>query len=180
LSYNDPEKNDLYDKFLNFIRIDNPKILDVGTGLGYAAKYFINKKCNVSAIDNSPKRCEILKNIPNLDVVCIDMFDIDWKNKFNGIWASSVLLHSSYDDMYIVFYKLLNSLKEKGIFYCDFMYGDNERIKDDGRNFTDMNEDRLNDVLLKVPDLKIKDIFTSKDSRPDRNRKWLRCFLQKI
>ena len=179
LSYNDQTKHDLYDKFLSFIKISTPNILDVGAGLGYASKYFINKECNVTAIDNSPKRCEVLKNISKLGVICMDMFDIDWKNKFDGIWASSVLLHSEYDEMHIILNKLVSSLNKNGIIYCDFMYGNAERIKDDGRNFTDMNEHRINNVLSKVSDIIIKDIFISDDSRPDRDKKWLRCFIQK-
>lgn len=45
-------------------------------------------------------------------------------NKYDGIWACSSILHLSLDDLVDVFKRMSKALKDEGIIYTSFKYGD--------------------------------------------------------
>ena len=61
-------------------------------------------------------------------------------NKYDGIWACSSILHLSLDDLVDVFKRMSKALKDEGIIYTSFKYGDFSGERN-GRFFTDMTED---------------------------------------
>jgi len=64
--------------------------------------------------------------------------------------------------------KLVTALKPKGIWYLSFKYGNTQREKD-GRLFTDINEERLADLVNVLPHIEVKHTWITEYNRPDRN-----------
>lgn len=154
-------------------------ILDAGAGLGDASRYFLARGHVVTAMEPAEKRCDMLREIPGLDVFCGGFMDVDWKDRFNGVWASASLLHVPMDDMSDAIARLAQSLKKDGILYASFIYGNGARLKADGRLFTDMNENIFADVVANVSGLNILSMQPKKDVRTKRDKFWLNCFCQK-
>ena len=74
--------------------------------------------------------------------------------------------------------KLADALKPNGIWYLSFKYGDTQREKD-GRLFTDINEQRLTELVSSLSNIDISSTWITEDNRPDRNEKWLNAILIK-
>ena len=72
------------------------------------------------------------------------------------------------------------ALKESGIIYTSFKYGDFEGERN-GRHFTDFTEDSFQDFIKEVPEIMIVENWITGDVRPGRGEeKWLNLILQKI
>ena len=99
-------------------------------------------------------------------------------NIFDAIWASASLLHVKESDLKEVFNKCHDALKDKGILYVSFKYGDFIGEMD-GRYFIYLTEKSV----LNYIDLKrflIKEIKVTKDVRPNKeNELWLNIILEK-
>jgi len=74
--------------------------------------------------------------------------------------------------------KISTSLKENGILYCSFKYGDFEGIRN-GRYFTDYTEKTISNVISKFPELRIVDLWITEDARPEREEKWVNVIVKK-
>lgn len=165
----------LFEKYLN----SNTSILDCGCGSGRDSKYFLEKGYKVTALDGSIELCKKAKELTGLDVLCMYFQDIDFTNEFDGVWACSSLLHVSRSDLVTVFKKLYNSLKNGGVLYASFKYGDFEGDRN-GRFFTDMNEELFNEILEQVKGFTVKEQYITSDVRPGReNEKWFNIIIKK-
>lgn len=66
-----------------------------------------------------------------------------------------------------------------GIIYTSFKYGEFEGERN-GRYFTDFTEDSLKEFILQIPQLQIKEIWTTGDVREGRgNERWLNILICK-
>lgn len=64
-------------------------------------------------------------------------------------------------------------LKESGVFYASFKYGDAER-NSSGRFFSDFTEDSLRALLDETGGFQIIKLWTMADARPDRtDERWV-------
>ena len=68
--------------------------------------------------------------------------ELNDQNIYDGIWACASILHLSKSDLFLVFHKMNKALKENGIIYTSFKYGEFEGERN-GRYFTDFTEDSL-------------------------------------
>jgi hypothetical protein len=73
---------------------------------------------------------------------------------------------------------LANALKEHGVWYVSFKYGDTEREKD-GRRFTDLNENLLHELAGQLSDIEIISTWVTTDKRSNRDETWLNSILKK-
>ncbi len=178
--FNDTKAVDLspiYQHFLPLLPI-NGHVLDAGCGSGRDSKYFIEQGFQVSAFDAS----EILAKKASAYIgkpVSVNTFN-NFRSKllFDGIWACASLLHVTSKQLPHAFDNLTKQLKSGGVFYCSFKYGDND-IEQNGRYFTNSNEQRLTQ-FVKNTDLIIKNIWLTNDARPTRQEeKWLNAILIK-
>ena len=99
-------------------------ILDLGCGSGRDVKYFLEQGYEVTAIDGSEKLCEKASAITGLKIKNILFQDIDEVNMYDGVWACASLLHVEPDEFPGVLKKVTASLKDGGILYLSFKYGD--------------------------------------------------------
>lgn len=166
------------DKFINKL-LAKGYILDFGCGSGRDTKYFLAKDFNVDAIDGSIELCKIASEYTNIKVRHMYFNELSIVNKYDGIWACSSILHLSLDDLVDVFKRMSKALKDEGIIYTSFKYGDFSGERN-GRFFTDMTEDSFAKLIANVDNLKVEEQWITADVRPQRgNEKWLNLILRK-
>lgn len=166
------------DKFINKLPAKG-YILDFGCGSGRDTKYFLAKDFNVDAIDGSIELCKIASEYTNIKVRHMYFNELSRVNKYDGIWACSSILHLSLDDLVDVFKRMSKALKDEGIIYTSFKYGDFSGERN-GRFFTDMTEDSFAKLIANVENLKVEEQWITADVRPQRgNEKWLNLILRK-
>ena len=154
-------------------------ILDFGCGSGRDTKYFLARDFNVDAIDGSIELCKIASEYTNIKVRHMYFNELSIVNKYDGIWACSSILHLSLDDLVDVFKRMSKALKDEGIIYTSFKYGDFSGERN-GRYFTDMTEDSFAKLIANVENLKVEEQWITADVRPQRgNEKWLNLILRK-
>lgn len=166
------------DKFINKLPAKG-YILDFGCGSGRDTKYFLAKDFKVDAIDGSIELCKIASEYTNIKVRHMYFNELSIVNKYDGIWACSSILHLSLDDLVDVFKRMSKALKDEGIIYTSFKYGDFSGERN-GRYFTDMTEDNFDKLIANVDNLKVEEQWITADVRPQRgNEKWLNLILRK-
>ena len=166
------------DKFINKLPAKG-YILDFGCGSGRDTKYFLDKDFNVEAIDGSIELSKIASEYTNIKVRHMYFNELSIVNKYDGIWACSSILHLSLDDLVDVFKRMSKALKDEGIIYTSFKYGDFSGERN-GRYFTDMTEDSFAKLIANVENLKVEEQWITADVRPQRgNEKWLNLILRK-
>lgn len=137
--YKNRGKVNEYQKFLSQLPAKS-KIVDAGCGVGNDSKYFKEQGHEIVAFDASSTMVKISSEILEQPTLLLKFEDINFDNEFDGVWAYASLLHIRYENMRNIFDKIHKSLKDNGIFYCSFKYGNSKRIADN-REFYDMNEE---------------------------------------
>lgn len=94
-------------------------ILDVGSGTGLPfAKYFIDKGFKVLGIDISAKMVKLAQeNVPEAEFRELSMTDLDYNNKFDGIFSNYSMLCLSPPFFKDVASRLIKALKTNGLLY---------------------------------------------------------------
>lgn len=154
-------------------------ILDFGCGSGRDTKYFLEHGYQVEAIDGSEELCKVAAKYTGVTVKNQLFSDLSEVEKYDAVWACSSILHASSEDLVIIIKKIWTALKDKGIFYTSFKYGDFEGERN-GRYFTDFTEESFAALLKKSADFNILETWITGDVRPGReDEKWLNVILQK-
>ena len=169
---------EVQDKFLEKLNPD-AYILDFGCGAGRDAKYFLSRGYQVDAVDGSEQLCRIASEYTEIKVRQMLFQELDEKEKYDGIWACSSILHLPKNELKAVFMKMFKALKEDGIIYTSFKYGDFEGERN-GRYFTDFTEKTFEEFVDEIDNLQLKEEWITGDVRPGRGEeKWLNVILQK-
>ena len=167
------------DKFLHLLN-EGAAILDFGCGSGRDARYFLSKGYQVTATDGSAEICRLASVFTGIEVKYMLFQELDEVNSYDGIWACSSILHLPKKELLSVIRKMCVALKEAGIIYTSFKYGDFEGERN-GRHFTDFTEDGFQDFIKEVPEIMMIENWITGDVRPGRGEeKWLNLILQKI
>ena len=148
-------------------------ILDFGCGSGRDTTAFLDAGYAVDAADGSAELCRIAAEYTGLQVKQMLFGELNAKDKYDGIWACSSILHLPKPELRDVLMKIGEALKPGGVLYTSFKYGTFEGIRN-GRYFTDFTEETLNGFWAEVPVLKIFDMWITQDVRPDREEeRWI-------
>lgn len=167
------------DKFMNKLK-KNDTILDFGCGSGRDTKCFLEHGFQVEAIDGSEELCRLAGEFTGIKVKHLLFQELAEKDKYDGIWACSSILHLPKQELIEVIQKMSLALKSKGIIYTSFKYGTFEGERN-GRYFTDMTEDSFEEILQTTKELQIEEQWITSDVRPGRgNEKWLNLILRKM
>lgn len=173
----DVDMQSLYQVFLPMVK-KGGRILDAGCGAGRDSKKFIELGFEVEAFDASEELAALASNLIH-KTVQVDLFQ-SYKNEieFDAIWACASLLHVPHPELANVFKSLTALLKNKGVFYCSFKYG-NDQVKRNGRTFTNLTESSFALQIKGLP-LQIIKQWQTGDLREGRqNEKWLNVILRK-
>ena len=158
---------------------EHASILDIGCGAGRDTKFFLQKGYDVTATDGSAELCKLVSAFSGIDVKEMLFQDLDAISMYNGIWACSSILHLPKIEQFPVFQKMCNALKENGVIYTSFKYGNFEGERN-GRYFTDFREDTFQEFIKEIPELTVEEQQITFDVRPGRGEeKWLNLILRK-
>ena len=169
----------IYEKFLKYI----PKqgaILDLGCGSGRDSLYFLNNGFDVTSMDASIEMVKLSSKLINQKTIHRKIEDIDFKDKFDGIWACASLLHINKNATVDVYNKLLSALKIEGILYASYKYGTNTMVKEE-RYFNNYDENSFSEMIKNIQSLEQIEFWTTLDLRQEgNNQKWLNILLKRI
>lgn len=154
-------------------------ILDFGCGSGRDAKYFREKGYQVDATDGSDELCKIASEYIGINVKQMFFEELCDVNKYDGIWACSSILHLSKGALLTVLKKIAAALKDSGVVYTSFKYGDFEGERN-GRYFTDFTIESFKEYMKEIPELQMEEFWITDDVRPGREEEeWLNLILRK-
>lgn len=153
-------------------------ILDFGCGSGRDTKDFLEKGYRVIATDGSEELCRLASQYSGIQVQQMYFQDLNDKNKFDGIWACSSILHLSKEELKPVLIKMMDALTENGIIYTSFKYGEFEGDRN-GRYFTDFTIELFQEYIEDIDSLTMEEYWITDDVRPGRGEeKWLNLILR--
>ena len=167
------------DKFINKLQT-GCHILDFGCGSGRDSKYFNDQGFQVTAIDGSIELCKFASELTGLEVNHMYFQDLCDVEVYDAIWACSSILHLPYSDLKDVMLKMIVALKQDGIIYTSFKYGNFEGMRN-GRYFTNMDNAKFDDFISQYPNITVEELWVTGDVRPGRsNEQWLNVILRKL
>ena len=156
------------------------RILDAGSGSGRDTAAFVRRGYVVEAFDLSPALCELSTEFTGIQASARRFQEVDEKEEFDGVWACASLLHVPEAELGEMINRLVRALKTNGVLYMSFKYGAGERVAEDGRFFVDMTEDRLQDVLRGLQNLKVERVWrTSGEGKFEGQGEWLNALISK-
>lgn len=167
----------LYARFLPHIK-QGGLILDAGCGSGRDTKVFLAQGFKVQAIDASAEMARLASIFTGIEVQQCSFQQINQVDVYDAIWCCASLLHVPFNQLVDVFKRLATALKEQGLCYVSFKYGERQRVKE-GRHFTDLTEQSFQQLISQIPELAIDDLWVTQDARPDRAEQWLNALLTK-
>ena len=172
------EMSEIYQKFLPLLPV-NGSILDAGCGSGRDSHYFLSQGYKVDAFDASKEMGTLSTTYLDQEVKCLRFDEIKNVDAYDGVWAAASLLHLPFSELPKTFKQLSQVLKEEGLFYASFKYGEHEYDKE-GRHFTPLNEKRVETLFREIHTLQLLNIWLSDDVRQERKgEKWLNLLARK-
>jgi cyclopropane fatty-acyl-phospholipid synthase-like methyltransferase len=130
--------------------------LELGSGVGNDAKFFMENGLDVTATDLSEQMVnECVKQGVRAQV--LDLYDMDKLNKtYDAIFSMNVLLHVPHEELNQILIKINNTLNEDGLFYygvyggiTNEIYIQDERTGGERRFFSRLSdEDLLKEVSM--------------------------------
>lgn len=159
----------LYAEFEKYLK-SGCKILDLGCGSGRDSKYFHDKGYEVVAADPSAEMCKRTRELVPIEVFEMRAEDLNFEDEFDAVWACASLLHVNRSNMNVALTKIINSLKNKGVIYASWKYGNSDIITSE-RCFTNYDTNEIKHIFDKnTLNLKIIKVWNSIDAK---NRKIL-------
>lgn len=170
----DVDMKEYYEIFESYLK-PNSKILDVGFGSGRDSLYFNRLGYDVVSIDPVKEFCDNALDIGLSNVYQLSIEDINYVNEFDAIWACASLLHLKSNQLVDVFNKCYKALKDNGVMYVSFKYGDFEGVIDD-RYFTYLTEESFTNIINQTK-FNIDKLCINED-KLNRDVKWLNVILK--
>ncbi|GFR36427.1 class I SAM-dependent methyltransferase [Thermobrachium celere] len=169
----------LYTFFLKYLD-KGDKILDLGCGSGRDTKYFLDNGYDVIALDASIEMVKLSSELTGKQTLHMTFNDMYFENEFDGIWACASLLHVPRNEIDDVLLKIKRALKNNGILFASFKYGDKEEFRN-GRFFNYYEENSFRELLNKHKYFVLEETLITADVRQGReDEKWFSVILRKI
>lgn len=166
------------DRFLKYIT-PGGKILDAGCGSGRDTLYFLKRGYKVVSFDASEQMVKLSSELTGQQTLLMRFDEVEFRDEFDGIWACASLLHVPKAEIMDVLRKLTQGLRDNGVFYMSFKYGQGEEYKG-VRFFNYYDEKTLPELLNEVGQLKMTDFWVSDDVRPGREEeRWFNCLCRR-
>ena len=124
-------------------------------------------------MDGCRELCEIAAKYAGISVKQMDFLELNEKEKYDGIWACSSVLHLPYEELKVVMVKIAEALKKNGVVYVSFKYGNFEGWRN-GRYFTDMMEDGVRRLMEEIDGMSVEEMWVTADVREGRgDERWV-------
>ena len=155
------------------------QILDAGCGSGRDSLFFMRQGYRVTMLDASAAMCRCAEKLTGQKALHKTFAEINFDKQFDGIWANASLLHVPEQELEKVLKILHRALKEDGVLYASWKYGEAER-RDGERFYCDMTEEKLKKLLRRTGCFVCKEVWVSEDVLPlHREQPWLNVVLGK-
>jgi SAM-dependent methyltransferase len=171
----------IYERFLPLLK-PGGRILDAGCGSGRDTLAFLRRGYRVDAFDGSSEMSRRASALTGIEVrlrMFESLLDAPLRQKYDGVWCCASLLHVERDLLPSVMGALRDALEPGGTMYLSFKHGETDRIKD-GRKFTDLTEQGLEQILLAIGGCELTDRWVTDDQRPGRSDKWLNAIVRAV
>ncbi len=173
-----PGRDEQLAKFLSLMP-EHAAILDAGCGAGYDSLYMLASGFDVISMDASSTLVNFASQLTQRPVLHLKFQEIEFDNRFDGIWANASLLHVPRKNLSAVIRRLANALKPGGILFTKFVHG-TQQTQRGGILFNDLTEALFEDVLSHQANLQLLQAWVSPDDPPARpGREWLHVLVQK-
>ncbi|MEZ5571088.1 MAG: NUDIX domain-containing protein [Halioglobus sp.] len=169
---------DLYRPFLEHLR-PGAHILDLGCGSGRDSKAFREMGYKVTSVDGSSEIAAWASMFTGYPVVVKLFQQVDYKEEFDGIWASASLLHCHPSQLQSSLQRIVVSLKSGGVAYLSFKWGSEETVDDLGRPFTNHTTASLRGLVETLAGIEILDVWDTEMLLRGRPQKWVYAMIQK-
>lgn len=118
------------DLFIDSTGVKNPKILDIGTGAGFDAKYLSDHGCDVTGVDLSVELMNLAKIFsPKTTFIKTDIRNLPFENNmFDGVWSAATIIHLPKRDVPNLLSKINSILKVSGVLFITLKQGSGERF----------------------------------------------------
>ena len=167
-----------YEKFLAYLP-HGAGLLDAGCGSGRDSLFFMRQGYRVTMLDASAAMCRCAEKLTGQKALHKTFAEINFDKQFDGIWANASLLHVPEQELEKVLKILHRALKEGGVLYASWKYGEAER-RDGERFYCDMTEEKLTKLLRRTGCFVCKEVWVSEDVLPlHREQRWLNVVLGK-
>ena len=161
------------------ILLPKGEILEIGSGYGGDAKYFISGGYEYIGIDVSKKLIELARlSNPTKSFINMSLYELKFtSNQFDGFWTASTLIHIPKNKIYQALKNIHTVVKKNGIGFISVMEGnvDMENSRP-GRYYTLYSQEEFSKILTdsgyEIIDIGIKDTEISLS-------KWM-CFFVKV
>lgn len=168
-----------YEKFLAYLP-HGANVLDAGCGSGRDSLYFMRQGYRVTMLDASAAMCRCAEKLTGQKALHKTFAEINFDKQFDGIWANASLLHVPEQELEKVLKILYRALKDDGVLYASWKYGEAER-RDGERFYCDMTEEKLKKLLRRTGCFVCKEVWVSEDVLPlHREQRWLNVVLGKV
>ena len=169
---------DLYRPFLERLS-RGAHILDLGCGSGRDSNAFREKGFEVTSVDGIAEIAAWASVFTGHSVVVKSFHEIDYKEEFDGVWASASLLHCHSSQLQSVLQRIVASLKGGGIAYMSFKWGLEDTVDDRGRRFTNHTMATLRDLVKTLDGTQILDVWDAEKILRGQPQKWVYAMIQK-
>jgi cyclopropane fatty-acyl-phospholipid synthase-like methyltransferase len=185
LKYETADVSNIHNLLLNTFNQED-KLLEIGCGSGRDTSYMIKNGYDVIGIDGSIKMIEEAKKLhPELYSKLFYKIlpnDLDFNDKFDGIYSIATLMHLSQIDLEKTILNIYNLLNTNGKFLMSVSLFRNDINKngfdEKGRFFLTLSKNEWISVL-ENNGFKIEDTITNKDGLNRESISWLTIISKK-
>ena len=122
---------------------ENTRVLDVACGTGVLFPDYIKRGAVVTGVDISPEMVKIAKkNFPEIEVLCEDVENLDFTEKFDVVMVYNAFPHFPYPERLIE--KLSTFLRDGGILSVAHGMSREDLLK--------LHNERASEVSLELPE----------------------------
>lgn len=110
-------------------------VLDLGCGGGHDSLHLIEVGLDVTPCDGSAELAHAAEQRIGRKVEVVTFQEIEWDQRFDGIWAEASLLHVPRTELPDVLVRVLRALRPGGLIQASFKAGEREGHDRFGRYF---------------------------------------------
>jgi len=169
---------DIYPRFLEHVP-DYGHILDLGCGSGRDSRAFLKAGYVVTAMDASNDVATYAEKTIGQPVLIGRFQDLSFYEQFDGVWACASLLHCPRLQIVNVLERIAHSLKQNGVAYMSFKWGDDETIDDNGRYFNNYTLESLDKLFERIKSLMIIDEWVECKQLRGVEQKWVNILVKR-
>lgn len=172
------DMSDCYERFIDYLK-PGDSIIDVGAGSGRDVKYFVECGFDVEGMDASAELCKLATDYTGVSIKCCTIQEWRPEKKYSGIWANASLLHLNIEEIQKFMCRIPDILQDKGILFFSLKKGITTGMDTDGRFFTDVSEEKVQQFIEKSTAITIVDMWNTVDKLNRSGFSWINVIVQK-